>query len=46
MIVEVIESDDHPLRMPVGGYAQEAVEMRRELDEWEQLVDEHRCFSW
>lgn len=48
VVVEAIESDDPPLRMPVGEDAQEAVETRRKLDdrEWEQLVDEHRSFSW
>lgn len=48
VIVEAIESDDPPLRMPVGEDAQEIVELRRKLDdhEFEQLVDEHRSFDW
>lgn len=48
VIIEAIESDDPPLRMPVGDEAEEAVRKRRQLDdrEWEQLVDEHRSFTW
>ena len=48
VIVEAIESDDPPLRMPVGEDARETIEMRRTLDDrqWEELVDEHRPFSW
>lgn len=48
VIIEAIESDDPPLRMPVGEDAQETVEMRRQLNdhEFEQLVDEHRSFTW
>lgn len=48
VIVEAIESDDPPLRMPVGEEGKEVVKTRRQLDdhEWEQLVDEHRSFTW
>ena len=48
VIVEAIESDNPPLRMPVGEDARETIEMRRKLDDrkWEELVDEHRPFSW
>ena len=48
VIVEAIEGDDPPLRMPVGEAAKQGMERRRKLDdrEWEQLIDERRPFTW
>lgn len=48
VIIEAIEGDDPPLRMPVGQDSVEGLALRRKLDdrEWEQLTDERRPFSW
>ena len=48
VIVEAIESDDPPLRMPVGDDVKETIEMRHRLSDrdWEEYVAENRSFTW
>lgn len=48
VVVEAVERDDVPLRMPGGAEAAEMLELRRRLDDrgWEDLVAEQRPFTW